>query len=296
MSSLSDQLFTGKVALITGAARGIGAAVARGYAAHGGRVALVGLEPELLSQLSDELGDSAAWWSADVRDDLEVKAAIDAAAAHFGRLDHVVANAGIASYGTVRQITDATFTRVMDINVGGVFRTLHHAIPHLEKTNGYALAISSLAAFTTIAGLAPYASSKAAVEALAIATGQEVLGLGITVGVCHPGWIDTDLVRSAEDDLPSFKAVRKKLPYPANTTTDVATCADEILKGVAARKGRIYVPKSVGLANWGKALVNSPIGRKYAANIAGRTIPQMEREVEAMGRQSATHVPISKKD
>lgn len=294
MAGLSPRAFAGKVALITGAARGIGAAVARGYVAHGGRVALVGLEPQLLTELSDELGEAAAWWEADVRDGEAVKAAIDAAAAHFGRIDHVLANAGIASYGTVRQIDDEAFERVVDVNLNGVFRTLKHAIPHLERTRGYALAVSSLAAFTNIAGLSSYAASKAGCESLAIAAKQEVAHLGIGVGICHPSWIDTDIVRNAEADLPAFKAIRGKLPYPANTTTDVDTCAQLILVGLAKRKARVYVPKGVLLANWGKAFVNSPVAWPYIKLLSTKTVPALEREVEALGRFHHAHVPITK--
>ncbi|MTB88494.1 SDR family oxidoreductase [Aeromicrobium senzhongii] len=293
MSSLKPQHFAGKVALITGAARGIGAAVARAYVAHGGRVALVGLEPDLLASLSDELGESAAWWEADVRNSEDVRDAIDAAAAYFGRLDHVVANAGIASYGTVRQIEDQAFERVIDVNLNGVFRTAKYAIPHLERTKGYLLVVSSLAAFSNIAGLSAYAASKAGNEALGIALRQEVAHLGIKVGLCHPSWIDTDIVRNAEADLPSFKAIRTKLPYPANTTTDVETCAEKILIGLAKRKSRVYVPKAVLLANWTKAFVNSPATTPYVRLLTRKTVPAMEAEVEALGRFHHAHTPVT---
>lgn len=295
MASLSSRQFAGRVALITGAARGIGEHVARGYAARGGRVALVGLEPDRLAELAADLGEAAAWWEADVRDGEQVRAAIDAAATHFGRLDHVVANAGIASYGTVRQIDDEAFERVVDININGVFRTMKYAIPHLEKTRGHLLAVSSLAAFSNIAGLGSYAASKAGCESLAVAAKQEVAHLGITVGICHPSWIDTDIVRNAEADLPTFKAIRSKLPYPANTTTDVETCAELILVGLAKRKSRVYVPKGVLLANWGKAFVNSPATWPYIKRLTKKTVPQLEAEVDALGRFHHEHVPVTKK-
>lgn len=286
--------FTGRVALVTGAARGIGAGVARGYAARGGRVALVGLEPELLAALSDELGEAAAWWEADVRDGAAVAAAIDAAAEHFGRLDHVLANAGIASYGTVRQIDDEAFERVVDINVNGVFRTLKYATPHLAKTRGYALVVASQASFTPLAGLASYNASKAGAESLGLAYKQEVAHLGIDVGICHPSWIDTDIVRNAEKDLPTFRATREKLPWPANGTTSVETCVDLILQGFGRRKGRVYVPKNVIVSNWTKSLVNSPLAWPVLKKLASRAVPDMEREVEALGRFHHAHVPETK--
>ena len=219
--------------------------------------------------------------------------AIDAAAAHFGRIDHVLANAGIASYGTVRQIDEESFERVIDINVNRVYRTLHAAIPHLEKTKGYALVVASLASFANLAGLASYNASKAGAESLALVTKQEVAHLGISIGVCHPSWIDTDIVRGAESDLPTFKKIRSKLPYPANSTTTLEACVEAILNGLAKRKGRVYVKQGVILANWFKPLANSPVGWFAMKRIAAQSVPQLEREVTELGRFQHAHVPLT---
>lgn len=293
---LTRKPFAGQVALITGAARGIGEYVARGYVARGGRVSLVGLEPDLLEELAAELGDAAIWREADVRNSDELRRAIDSTAAHFGRIDHVLANAGIASYGTVRQVEDESFDRVIDVNLGGVFRTLKYSIPHLQRSRGYVLAVASMASFTPLAGLAPYAASKAGCEALALSARQEVAHLGVKVGVCHPAWIDTDIVRNAEADLPTFRAIRQELPYPANTTTSVETCAKTILSAMRWRKARVYIPRSVLLANWTKALVASPLAWFYARRLAKQYVPELEREVAELGRFHHTHVPKTETD
>lgn len=285
--------FHGRVAVVTGAARGIGAGVAREYVRRGGRVALIGLEPDALESLAKELGPAAAWWEADVRDTAAVTSAVDAAATHFGRIDDVLANAGIASYGTVRQVDPAAFERVVDVNLNGVFRTLHAAIPHVIETKGYLLVVSSLAAFTPLAGLAPYNASKAGVEALALATRQEMWVHGVKVGVCHPSWIDTDIVRGTEADLPSFKAIRSKLPWPANGTTTLEDCVTAICDGIAKKKRRVYVPRGVVVANITKPLLSSAFVEPLAKRMVKHTIPTMEAEVAALGRNHSSHVPVT---
>jgi NAD(P)-dependent dehydrogenase (short-subunit alcohol dehydrogenase family) len=118
----------------------------------------------------------------------------------------------------VRQADEASFERVLDINLNGVFRTLKYATPHLERSRGHAMVVASAISFTPLAGLASYAASKAGVEMLALAYRQEVAHLGITVGLVHPSWIDTDLVRGAESDL--RWALRGRLPS-GNVTTSV---------------------------------------------------------------------------
>lgn len=272
--------------VITGAARGIGEKVARVAAARGARLALIGLEPDRLRALAADLGPTASWREADVRDGSALRAAIDDCAVTMGGIDIVVANAGIAAYGTVRQADEASFERVLDINLTGVFRTLKYATPHLERSQGHAMVVASALSFTSLAGLASYASSKAGVEMLALAYRQEVAHLGITVGLVHPSWIDTDLVRGAEADLASFQDLRRRLPYPGNVTTSVDRAANAIVYGLARRRTRVYVPRAVVVANWAKAALNSPAAWPWMRRFAADVVPVLERECEALGRQN----------
>jgi NAD(P)-dependent dehydrogenase (short-subunit alcohol dehydrogenase family) len=247
-------------------------------------VALIGLEPDRLRALADDLGPAALWREADVRDGGALRSAIDDCAQAMGGIDMVVANAGVAAYGTVRQADEASFERVLDVNLNGVFRTLKYATPHLERSRGHAMVIASAISFTPLAGLASYAASKAGVEMLALAYRQEVAHLGVTVGLVHPSWIDTDLVRGAEADLPSFQALRGRLPYPGNVTTSVDGAAAAIVDGLARRRSRVYVPRAVMVANWAKAALHSPAAWPWMRRFAAQAVPTLEREVEALGR------------
>jgi len=274
----------GRKLVITGAARGIGERVARLAAARGARVALIGLEPDRLRSLAEDLGASALWQEADVRDGTALRSAIDHCAKAMGGIDVVVANAGIAAYGTVQQADEASFERVVDINLNGVFRTLKYATPHLQRSRGHAMVVASAISFTPLAGLASYAASKAGVEMLALAYRQEVAHLGVTVGLVHPSWIDTDLVRGAEADIPSFQELRRRLPYPGNVTTSVDRAAAAIVDGLVRRRSRVYVPRAVVVANWAKAALNSPAAWPWMRRFAAHVVPTLEREVEVLGR------------
>ncbi|WP_182379363.1 SDR family oxidoreductase [Nocardioides sp. WS12] len=274
----------GRSVIVTGAARGIGEQVARTAVARGARVGLVGLEAERLRELATDLGESAVWREADVRDGDALRAGIDGCAADLGSVDFLVANAGVAAYGTVRNIDEASFERVIDINVNGVFRTLKYATPHLAQSHGHAVVVASALSFMPLAAMASYGASKAGVEMLALAYRQEVAHLGVTVGLVHPSWIDTDLVRGAEADLPSFAAMRRRLPYPGNVTTSVDDAAAAIVDSLVGRRSRVYVPRAVGVANWAQGLLNSPAAWPWMRRFAARTVPTLEREVDTLGR------------
>src|SRR5215217_1798418 len=204
----------GKVVLVTGPARGIGAETARQLAARGARLALVGLEPERLAALAAELGAGHRWFACDVTDQAALERAVAGTVEAFGGIDVVVANAGIASSGTVAVTPAAALARTIEVNLTGVVRTVSATLPHVTARRGYYLLVSSAAALAPFPGISTYAAAKSGVEQFGNVLRLELAHKGVAVGVAHPSWIDTDLVRDAQSDLAGFRELLGKLPGP----------------------------------------------------------------------------------
>ncbi|MFI5912930.1 SDR family oxidoreductase [Dactylosporangium sp. NPDC051541] len=273
---------SGQVVLITGAARGIGERTAREAAARGARVALVGLEPERLKAVADDLG--AVWFAADVTDQASMVAAVEGVVAAYGRIDAVVANAGVASRGTVATGDVEALVRTVEVNLVGVMRTAAACLPRLIEARGYLLIVASAAAYAALPGMAPYCASKAGVEHFGNAVRLEVAHHGVGVGTAHPSWIDTDLVRDAQDDLPSFKETLRRLPPPMGSTTSVERCARAFADALEHRRRKVFVPRSVMVMYWMRTLLNSRLTEKVLESQARRSVPLMEEQVRALGR------------
>lgn len=279
----------GRVALVTGAARGIGEATARMLADRGLRVGLVGLEPDRLQALATELGPDHTWAECDVTDQAAVDAAVQHVVDELGGLDVVVANAGVANHGTVRTSPVSVLVRTLDVNLVGVVRTVSAALPHVVERQGYVLLVSSAAAFTAMPGMAAYMASKAGVEQFGNGLRLEVAHLGVDVGVAHMTWIDTDLVRDMKDDLPSFRRALTRMPGPLGAYTSVEECATAFADAVEHRTRKVFVPSSL---RWVESMRTVVLGRRAEERLrrqAARLVPALEAETAATGRHFGTH-------
>jgi len=280
----------GKVVFITGGARGIGAEVARRLRNKGAKLVLIDLDAAELAALAAELGeDRVLTVVADVRDLSAMQAAADKAVEHFGGIDVVLANAGIASYGSVLQVDPDIVKRVLDVNLLGAFHTARATLPALLERRGYLLIVSSLAAFTAAPTMAPYHMSKAGNEHLANALRLEVGHQGVSVGSAHMAWIDTAMVRDSKADLPSFGEFLARLPWPLNQTTSLDRCAAAFVKGIEGRADRVYCPRWVGLLRWVKPVLSTRAGQMPVRKLTAELMPRMDAEVAALGRSTSAY-------
>ncbi|MBS9533017.1 SDR family oxidoreductase [Mycobacterium sp. M1] len=285
MKSVNNQ-----VVFITGGAHGIGAEAARRLHRKGAKLVLTDLDEVQLKAVADELGgDRVLTVAADVRDLEAMEAAAAAGIEKFGGIDAVVANAGIASYGSVLGVDPAAFRQVIDVNLVGVFNTVRATLPSIIDRRGYVLVVSSLAAFTAAPGMLPYDASKAGAEHLANALRLELAGRGVAVGSAHMSWIDTALVRDTKKDLSTAAEMLAKLPWPLNKTTSVGACADAFVKGIEKRSVRVYCPGWVGAFRWLKPLLSSPFAEAQIGKQAGELMPRMDAEVAALGRSTSSY-------
>ena len=228
----------GRRVLITGAARGIGAALAERLHERGARVALAGIEPELLGQVAASCGD-APWRACDVTDRDEVEGAVAHAVEGLGGLDVVVANAGVAGQLPIVGGNPAVMERTIAVNVMGVYNTLRAAGPHIGHERGYALAVSSLAAALHLPLLGAYCASKAAVEALGDSLRAELRPSGARVGVAYFAELDTDMTSRGFGTQAAAKLTRGLgVGRPAPLEVGI----DALERGIARRSKRVVAP------------------------------------------------------
>ncbi|OLT34717.1 short-chain dehydrogenase [Rhodococcus sp. CUA-806] len=236
-----------KVVLITGAGGGIGAAVAEALHRRGASIVLVDVPAADLERVSAQLGHSrVAIARADVRSREQLDNAVATAIEQFGRLDIVIANAGISSgarASTIRSVDDGVFERVIGVNLTGVWNTVRASLPHIVDSGGYILLTASTYAYVNGMANAPYAASKAAVEQLGRALRAELAGTDATAGVLYPGWVSTPIadVAFGGDEI-ATALVARAFPAPIRRPISTEKLARATVRGIERRAARIQVP------------------------------------------------------
>ncbi|WP_037409889.1 short-chain dehydrogenase/reductase [Candidatus Solirubrobacter pratensis] len=279
----------GRTALITGAASGIGAALARALAARGMRLGLVDVDGDALARVAATL-PGAVTEVADVRDRAALDTAVEDIVERLGRLDVAVANAGIATGGPARMVGPDAFEDTIDVNLLGVWRTARSAIPYVLEQRGYLLLVASAAAVVPAPGLAAYSASKAGVEGFGRALRAELLPHGVAVGVGYYLFLDTPMVREGER-MAGFNRMKKGLPNPISRTWPLEPAIDATSRGIERRARRIAYPPFVH----GLMALRGLLDNGVSDRITSRLVPGMEaaftEEAQRVGPDAAARPP-----
>ena len=235
---------TGKVAMVTGGARGIGLATARRLSERGATVAVVDLRAEDAERAAASVNDRAMGLAADVTDRGALQRAVAQVVERHGGLDVVVANAGIISRAaTMRAMAPESARRVLDVNLNGVFETVDVALGEIVRRRGHVVVISSIYAFMNGSGAIPYAMSKAAVEALGRALRVELAPHGASATVAYFGFIDTEMVHRSLDEDELATQVVARLPKALRDRIAPEQAAAGIVRGIERRRPRVIRPR-----------------------------------------------------
>lgn len=284
----------GKVALITGAARGIGFETARQLHMRGSSVAVVDLDAAEAREAAERIGERAIGIGTDVTDHGAMLAAVAETVERFGGLDIAVANAGIAQskLATVRGISTEEWERVFDVDLLGVWRTVRAALPQIVERRGHIVVISSVYAFANGVLNSPYAVAKAGVEALGRALRTELLPLGASAGVAYFGWVDTKLVRDAFDQ-PHAGGLKENLPRFLSRQIMPDQAGAAVVRGIEERAPRVFAPGWWRYISALRGIVNPLLDRRFARR---KGIVEMVRTVEAEADEQGAVAVASARD
>lgn len=247
--------------MITGAASGIGEALSRKLDKLGAHVAATDVNYNALQKLQSSLHTHATIWQLDVADDNQVAQVAHEISKHYGKIDYVIANAGIG--GDSAKIIDSRYeiyAKVLSVNLLGSINTARHFGKYLASSRGYFLQNASVGAIVPAAFMGAYSSSKAGVEAFARIFEQEMASAGVSVGIVYFPWMNTPMVRKADDDT-AIAHMRKKAPWPFNKTYELDAAISRVIADMYQRKPAIYPIKWVRIAHLSRGINRGLITR-----------------------------------
>jgi NAD(P)-dependent dehydrogenase (short-subunit alcohol dehydrogenase family) len=281
----------GKVALVTGAARGIGYETARQLHMRGASVAVIDIDAGEAREAAERIGPRAIGIATDVTDHTAVMQAVAETVERFGGLDVVVANAGIAQtkMATVRGIGTEEWERVFDVDMLGVWRTVRAALPQVVERKGHIVVTSSVYAFVNGVLNSPYAVAKSGVESLGRSLRAELMPLGASASVAYFGWVDTKLVQDAfenngdrmQQNLPNF--LKKRIPP--------SEAGAAVVRGIEERAPRIFAPKWWRYVSALRGILNPLLDRRFENDAAmTATVREVEAEADEQGAAAVASV------
>lgn len=230
----------GKVALVSGAARGMGASHAREMVAHGARVVCGDILDAEGEQVAGELGDAARYVHLDVTSTDDWERAVAVAVAEFGGIDILVNNAGILNIGTVEDYPLSEWQRILDINLTGVFLGIRAVTPAMKAAGrGSIINISSIEGMAGTVACHGYTATKFAVRGLTKSTALELGAFGIRVNSVHPGlvktpmadWVPEDIFSSALGRIAQPREVSNLVVYLASDDSSYSTGSEFVVDG-----------------------------------------------------------------
>ena len=269
----------GKVALVTGAARGIGFETARQMHLRGASVAVLDLDAQEAQEAAERIGERAIGLAGDVTDQNAMMNTVAEVVERFGGLDVAVANAGIAQkqFATVRGISGEEWERVFEVDMLGVWRTVRAALPQIVERKGQMVVISSVYAFANGFGNTPYAVAKAGVESLGRALRVELRPHGASASVGYFGWVDTKLVQDAfaQETAPR---VRELSPEWLLKRISPEEAGAGLVRGIEERAPRIFVPKWWRYVSALRGLVNPLLDKRMERD---KKLQALVRDIDA---------------
>ena len=278
-----------RVVLVTGAGSGIGAATAAELLQFGAIPVLMDCDETALRTTLLDLNSDLLTITGDVSRALDCDFAVSRTLERFGRIDIVWANAGIAAFGPVLYTDPAAWKRCIEVNVLGVFNTVHAALPAVLQSGGYVLVSASVSSFAHPPGVSAYAASKSAVEAMCNSWRIELAARGVAVGVIHASWIRTALMD--EGGLhPGFRRLRQTTPWPLGKEFTSQQAARSIVAGMERRARQIWVPGWVQCLHWLRPLLHTVVAERPLL-LAAPEIDELCKQTIAINGLTASSFP-----